>query len=83
MTDADVQELQLRLENVLSKIRPNAIGIVDGFDIRDRLLNSALGAFDGNVYERIFAEAQKSPLNKEPVNQSFDKYLKKFLKSNL
>lgn len=83
MTDADVQELQLRLENVLSKIRPNAVGIVDGFDIPDMLLNSALGSYDGNVYERIFAEAQKSPMNKEPVNQSFVKYLKPFLKSNL
>lgn len=83
MTDADVQELQLRLENVLSKIRPNAIVLVDGFDIPDLLLNSVLGAYDGNVYERIFAEAQKSPLNKEPVNQSFHKYLKPFLKSSL
>lgn len=83
MNDADVQALQLRLENVLSKIRPNAVGFVDGFDIPDRVLNSALGAYDGNVYERIFAETQKSPLNKEPVNMSFEKYLKPFMKSNL
>lgn len=83
MTDADVQALQLRLENVLTKIRPNAVGFVDGFDIPDRVLNSALGAYDGNVYERIFAEAQKSPLNQEPVNMSFEKYLKPFMKSHL
>ncbi|CAH0562111.1 unnamed protein product [Brassicogethes aeneus] len=79
----DVEALQLWLEELLAKIRPNAIGIVDSFDIRDEVLGSALGAYDGNVYERLFAEAQKSPLNHEPVNKSFGLYLKPFLKNNL
>ncbi|CAH0562110.1 unnamed protein product [Brassicogethes aeneus] len=79
----DVEALQLWLEELLAKIRPNAIGIVDSFDIRDEVLGSALGAYDGNVYERLFAEAQKSPLNQEPVNKSFGLYLKPFLKNNL
>lgn len=83
MSDSDVQELQLRLENVLSKIRPNAVGFVDGFDIPDEVLNSALGAYDGNVYERLYAEAQKSPLNQQPVPDAFEKYLKPFMKANL
>ena len=67
----------------MSKIRPNAVTIVDGFDIPDGILDSALGAYDGNVYERLFAEVQKNPLNKEPVNQSFHLYMKPFMKSNL
>lgn len=75
--------MQHRLEICLAKIRPNAVGIVDGFDIPDKILCSALGAYDGNVYERLFAEAQKSPLNQEPVNKSFELYLKPFMKSNL
>lgn len=78
-----MQELQEKLEQSLTKIRPNAVGIVDGFDIPDSILASALGAYDGNVYERLFAEAQKSPLNQEPVNKSFHLYLKPFMKSNL
>ncbi|XP_055379777.1 probable peroxisomal acyl-coenzyme A oxidase 1 [Condylostylus longicornis] len=78
-----IDDLHTRLENLLKKIRRNAVGIVDGFDIHDGLLNSALGAYDGNVYERIFMEAKKSPLNKEPVNRSFHLHLKPFLKSNL
>nr|CAD7427770.1 unnamed protein product [Timema monikensis] len=65
------------------RIRPNAVSIVDSFDICDEVLSSALGARDGRVYERLFEEAAKSPLNKEPVNKSFHKYLKPFLKSNL
>lgn len=43
----------------------------------------AVGAYDGNVYERLYAEAQKSPLNKANDNKAFHLYLKPFLKSNL
>lgn len=68
---------------MLAAIRLNAVGIVDGFDIRDEILASALGAYDGNVYQRLFDEVMKSPLNQESVNQSYHKYLKPFLKSNL
>lgn len=83
MTKGDILVLQSRLEELLLALRPNAVGIVDSFDYRDDILNSALGVYDGNVYERLYAEALKSPLNQESVNQSFVKYLKPFLKSNL
>lgn len=79
----NILQLQSRLEELLTAIRPNAVGIVDSFDICDENLNSALGAYDGDVYRRLFAEAMKSPLNQKSVNESFEKYLKPFLKSNL
>jgi len=78
-----VLSVQTLLENCLKRIRPNAVGLVDSFDLHDEILNSALGDYDGNVYERLLEEANKSPLNKEPVNRSFDLYLKPFLKSNM
>lgn len=71
------------MERLLTELRPNAVGIVDGFDICDEILASALGAYDGQVYKRLFEEAMKSPLNAEPVNKSFHQYLKPFLQSNL
>lgn len=80
---SDIEILQGRLEAVLRKIRPNAIGIVDGFDIPDTILGSTLGAYDGNVYERLLEAAKSSPLNQEDVNKSFDLYLKPFMRSNL
>ncbi|CAL1679780.1 unnamed protein product [Lasius platythorax] len=83
LNNEDIPALQTRFEEMLAAIRPNAVGIVDGFDIRDEILASALGAYDGNVYQRLFDEAMKSPLNQESVNQSYQKYLKPFLKSNL
>ena len=75
--------LQGWLEELLALIRPNAVSIVDSFDIRDEVLGSTLGASDGRVYERLFEEASKSPLNSEPVNKSFKLYLKPFLKASL
>ncbi|CAO1335553.1 unnamed protein product [Diamesa hyperborea] len=83
ITNKDIEKLQQRLECVLREIRINAVGIVDGFDIPDRVLCSVLGCYDGNIYERIFNDAKKSPLNQEDVNKSFDLYLKPFMKSNL
>ena len=83
ISNEDVADLQSRLEIVLSNIRPNAVGLVDGFDIPDRVLGSTLGSYDGNVYERLYEEALKSPLNQEPVNKSFHAYLKPFMDSKL
>jgi len=79
----DIPSIQSLLEESLKRIRPNAVGIVDSFDIRDDILASALGVYDGNVYERLLEDAKKSPLNQVPVNESFEKYLKPYLKSNL
>lgn len=73
----------MRLESCLKRLRPNAVALVDSFDLHDRVLDSALGAYDGNVYEHIFESAKKNPLNKEPVNASFHKYLKPFMKAHL
>ncbi|KAM3958975.1 acyl-coenzyme A oxidase 1 [Aphomia sociella] len=83
LSESDIQELQNRYEELLEKIRPNAVGLVDAFDLRDEILNSTLGAYDGNVYERLMEEALKSPLNAEPVNSSFQKYLKPFMQGKL
>lgn len=80
---SDVDAVNERLAELLAAIRPNAVGIVDSFDFHDDILDSALGAYDGRVYERIFEAANKSPLNAEPVNESFHKYLKPFLKGQM
>lgn len=83
ITGSDIDYLEHRLAECLKNMRPNAIALVDGFDFHDRVLDSALGVYDGNVYESIFESAKKSPLNKEPVNKSFHQYLKPFMKANL
>ncbi|KAG5679146.1 hypothetical protein PVAND_008737 [Polypedilum vanderplanki] len=83
MTSKDIQSLQETLEASLKKLRYNALGICEGFDHPDGILNSVLGTHDGNVYENLINAAMKSPLNQEDVNKSFHEHLKPFMKSNL
>lgn len=83
LTGQDVDAYQGCFERSLLKFRPNAVGVVDGFGVHDRILSSALGSYDGNVYERIFEMVKKNPLNQEPVNKSFDLYLKPLMTSSL
>ncbi|CAG9796946.1 unnamed protein product [Diatraea saccharalis] len=78
----DLAVLRRRYGELLALIRPNAVALVDAFDLRDEILQSTLGSYDGRVYERLMEEALKSPLNKEPVNQSFHKYLKPFMQKS-
>ncbi|EDW72389.1 uncharacterized protein Dwil_GK20900 [Drosophila willistoni] len=83
LTDADLRSLQKRLELSLEKLRPNAVAICDGFDFHDRVLNSVLGSYDGNVYARLFDSAKRSTMNQKPVQKSFESYLKPLMKANL
>ncbi|KAL4713938.1 hypothetical protein ACJJTC_015592 [Scirpophaga incertulas] len=83
ISERDIEHLQGWYESLLATLRPDAVGLVDAFDISDEILHSALGSYDGRVYERLMEEAMKSPLNKEPVNNSFHKYLKPFMQGKL
>ena len=77
MSQDDLAQLRSAYLGLLEAIRSEALNIVDSFDLRDEILNSTLGAWDGNVYQRLLDSAALSPLNKEPVHQeSFEKYLK-------
>ena len=53
---------------IVSHCRPDAVALVDAFDYHDDALNSALGAYDGNVYERLYEHARQSPMNKAEVS---------------
>jgi len=78
----NVQQLKLAkaaTSDLLDQLRPDAIAIVDAFDIPDRVLGSAIGRQDGNVYEALFESAQKSVLN---LTDPFDGY-KEYLQPHL
>lgn len=66
-----LQELTL-----LPIIRPNAVSLVDAFDFHDLTLNSTLGSYDGQCYQRLLEHAQRDPLNKEKVHPAYFKYIK-------
>ena len=54
------------VSSLCEALRPDVIALTDAFDFPDRVLNSALGKEDGNVYEALLTEARASSLNTRP-----------------
>ncbi|KAI8873465.1 acyl-CoA oxidase, partial [Ramicandelaber brevisporus] len=55
--------VRISLREQLELLRPNAVALVDSLALPDFKLNSALGAYDGRVYERMTEMAGREPLN--------------------
>nr|XP_053627761.1 probable peroxisomal acyl-coenzyme A oxidase 1 [Cherax quadricarinatus] len=83
LTSHHISTLEGEMCNLLAALRHDAVSLVDSFDIHDRILDSTLGCWDGNVYQRMFDEAQKSPLNQTDVPEAYYKYLRPLMKANL
>ncbi len=62
-TAEDCAAADAAVDALCEALRPECVALVDAFDISDTVLNSALGKWDGNVYEEIFAAAKSSALN--------------------
>ena len=57
------------LDIMTERIRPHAVKLVDSWAIPDYLLDSALGRYDGKVYEELFQKAHReNPLNRVTFN---------------
>lgn len=55
------------------KIRPHAVKLVDSWAMPDYLLDSALGRYDGNVYEDLYDRAHRqNPLNRVTFNVDWE-----------
>ncbi|XP_046544478.1 peroxisomal acyl-coenzyme A oxidase 1-like [Haliotis rubra] len=67
---------------LLAEIRPDAVSLVDALDLHDVHLLSALGCYDGNVYERLYQSALKEPMNKTQVHPVYYKHLRGLLKGS-
>lgn len=64
---------------LLGKVRPDAVALVDAFGLPDYLLNSALGNSKGEVYEQMTAMAELEPLNHRAVHESYEEIIKPFV----
>lgn len=67
--EASLDALDDRILDIMSQIRPHAVRLVDSWKMPDYLLNSALGRFDGKVYETLYDMAHRqNPLNRITFN---------------
>ncbi|XP_019579683.2 peroxisomal acyl-coenzyme A oxidase 2 [Rhinolophus sinicus] len=80
LSGAQVDMVRTAYLDLLRLIRKDAISLTDAFDFTDQCLNSALGCYDGNAYERLFHWAQKSPTNTQG-NPAYEKYIRPLLQS--
>lgn len=64
-----VETLDGRILELMQELRPHAVKLVDAWAIPDWLLDSALGRYDGKVYEDLFDRAHRqNPLNDTTFN---------------
>ncbi|XP_048781303.2 peroxisomal acyl-coenzyme A oxidase 1-like [Ostrea edulis] len=71
-----ITNLQNKLTQLMAEIRPNAVAVVDAFDYPDKILDSCLGRYDGQVYQALYEYAKNSPFNEKEVLDSYFKYVK-------
>ncbi|KAL1797116.1 hypothetical protein ACET3X_003722 [Alternaria dauci] len=66
---ASVFSLQDTIVDLMAELRPHAVKLGDAWSVPDWLLNSALGRYDGKVYEELFDMAhRRNPLNEVTFN---------------
>jgi len=67
------------VEALLKKVRVNAVGLVDAFNFSDAELTSALGRYDGNVYEALYDWTKLDPMNAKNVPDAYQKSIRPIL----
>ncbi|KAK4434875.1 Peroxisomal acyl-coenzyme A oxidase 1 [Sesamum alatum] len=72
-----------QLRALYTKVRPNAIALVDSFNYTDHFLGSILGRYDGNVYPELYKAAWKDPLNESDIPDGYHDYIRPLLKQEL
>ncbi|OMJ88541.1 hypothetical protein SteCoe_9491 [Stentor coeruleus] len=63
--------------HALSLVRPNALGLIEAFELKDEALHSILGRKDGDVYNQMFQNVKtQNPINKTKVLPGLLDYLR-------
>ncbi|KAJ7769564.1 peroxisomal oxidase [Mycena maculata] len=71
--------LRMAIASLCAELFPEAIGLTDAFGLSDWELDSALGVYDGKVYETLWERAQEEPLNKTEVTEAYEASIKSIL----
>lgn len=69
VSEQDLDSLPTRIQQLMAQVRPHAVALVDSWKVPDFLLDSALGRYDGRVYEDLYNRAHRlNPLNEITFN---------------
>ncbi|KAH9929407.1 acyl-CoA oxidase [Fomitopsis serialis] len=72
--------LRTAIDLLCIELLPEAIGLTDAFGFTDWQLDSALGVYNGSVYEQLWTRAQMEPLNAEEPVCGYEQYIKPMLR---
>ncbi|EJD04840.1 peroxisomal oxidase [Fomitiporia mediterranea MF3/22] len=73
---APVQSLRLEITRLCAELVPEAISLSDAFGFTDWELDSALGVYDGRVYDALWARVQTEPLNQSEITEGYQEFIK-------
>ena len=74
-----IQWVRTCVLTMLDKVRTECVALVDANDFPDFRLKSALGRYDGNVYEAILESSIKDPLNCTEPGPGYEEHLKRLI----
>ena len=86
MTRHDAAAVRNGLRARIRGLRPELVALVDAFEFTDYQLNdSAIGAYDGDVYRRLVDIALTEPLNNSPDGKvvGYEDYLQPIIKGKV
>ncbi|KAI8150134.1 acyl-CoA dehydrogenase/oxidase C-terminal [Fennellomyces sp. T-0311] len=75
--------LKKQVITLLEEVRPNAVALVDAFALPDYYLHSALGRYDGKVYQAYTQMAESEPLNQTKVVAGYEEFIKPLVHDGL
>ncbi|KAF1319788.1 Peroxisomal acyl-coenzyme a oxidase, partial [Globisporangium splendens] len=83
LSSAQGELVRQYIVSLLPVVRKNAVLLTDAWDFSDFELNSTIGRYDGDIYRALVKRAADEPLNKTQVAESYEKYLKPLIQSDL
>jgi acyl-CoA oxidase len=60
MTAEQAKMVSAAVRKIMQEVRQDAIALVDAFNLSDFIVNSPLGSYDGNIYQKYFDRVKKT-----------------------
>ncbi|KAH6863642.1 acyl-CoA dehydrogenase/oxidase C-terminal [Alternaria alternata] len=88
LTTTQLDLIRSLVNGLLGQLLPEAIALTDAWDFSDASLCSALGMYDGNVYENIMRWVDQLPINQKAwqnsgVQEGWEKWVDPILKREI
>eukprot|EP01129_Flabellula_baltica_P014140 TRINITY_DN6718_c0_g1_i1.p1 TRINITY_DN6718_c0_g1~~TRINITY_DN6718_c0_g1_i1.p1 ORF type:complete len:662 (-),score=162.81 TRINITY_DN6718_c0_g1_i1:13-1998(-) len=80
LSKKQVEMIKQNIYELLPEIRQDAVPLVDSWHHSDFILNSALGKYDGDVYQALYDESKKSVLNVTDVVDGYEEYIRPLIR---